>query len=206
MRLLAQHSPSFDPSVPWKDLSEEVRAESRLFRQLALWRRSPHVDRDHEFTRLSCPEWVNVIAFRAPELGGELLAVEQFRHGIDAPTLEIIGGVCEPGEDPALSAQRELREETGHEAEAWVPLGWCTPNPAVQDNRCHFFLATGCRPVGELELDPCEELRVWAVPLPEWERQLAEGTVHHALVLAAWARLMLWDGWPRLRRRLEGEP
>lgn len=203
MRLLAQHSAGFDPSLPWKEQESFLRGTSRLFDQIATRRRSPHTDRDHEFTRLLCPDWVNVIAFTRPEDGGDLLMVEQFRHGIDASTFEIVGGVCDPGEDPFVSAQRELREETGHVSENWVALGSCTPNPAVQNNRCHFFLAQDCVPTGALKLDPSEELRVWAVPWKEWRDMLRTGEVHHALVLAAFLRLYSWGGWSDLRRSLE---
>jgi ADP-ribose pyrophosphatase len=200
MRLLAQHSAGFDPSTPWTEQESSLRGASRLFDQVAARRSSPHTQRSHEFTRLLCPEWVNVVAFTE---GGELLVVEQFRHGIDAPTFEIVGGVCDPGEDPALSASRELREETGFVSERWVPLGSCTPNPAVQNNRCHFFLAQDCRSTGTLELDPSEELRVWALEWTEWRELLRTGGIHHALVLAAFLRLYSWEGWEELRRSLE---
>src|SRR5208337_964796 len=62
-----------------------------------------------------------------PEAGGELLLVEQFRHGNDASTLEVIGGVCDPGEEPGFTARRELLEETGHEAASWVDLAAARP-------------------------------------------------------------------------------
>ncbi|MDR3672536.1 MAG: NUDIX hydrolase [Holophaga sp.] len=173
-----------------------------MFQHFKVRRRSPHTAREHDFTRLLCPDWVNVVAFTAPEQGGELLLVEQFRHGIDASTLEVIGGVCDPGEDPARTAQRELLEETGHTSRQWLKLGSCSPNPAVQNNRCHFFLAQGCVPVADLDLDPSEELRVWAAPWNEAERMLREGTLDHALVLAAMLRLFLWPGWGALERSL----
>ncbi len=203
MRLLAQHSPHFDPSQAWEGETAILRGETRLFRQIGVVRRSPHTGRSHDFTRLECPAWVNVVAFTPLAEGGELLVVEQFRHGIDASTLETIGGVCEPGEDPAGTARRELLEETGHVSDRWVSLGWCSPNPAVQDNRCHLFLALDCRSVAELHLDPSEELRVWAVPWKEWRAKLGSGEIHHALVLSAFFRLEGWDGWHKLRTQLE---
>ena len=176
--------------------------QTRLFQQYRARRRSPHSQRSHDFTRLLCPDWVNVLAFTPAEQGGELLMVEQFRHGIDASTLETIGGVCDPQEPPALSAQRELLEETGFVAGRWVDLGSCSPNPAVQNNRCHFFLALDCRPVAELALDPSEELRVWAVPWAEAEAMLRDQRLDHALVLVAFLRLFLWPGWEAFRRTL----
>jgi len=203
MRLLAESPSGFDPSRPWEELGTSLKGQSRLFDQFSALRRSPHTGREHEFTRLRCPDWVNVIAFRALEEGGELLVVEQFRHGVDASTLEVVGGVCDPGEDPSESGQRELLEETGHLPGRWIPLGSCSPNPAIQNNRCHFFLALDCRPAADLDLDRSEELRLWAVPWREWEEKLRTGEIHHALVLAAFLRLTCWEGWKDLRSSLE---
>jgi 8-oxo-dGTP pyrophosphatase MutT (NUDIX family) len=179
------------------------RGDSRIFRQLQARRRSPHTGREHAFTRLLGPDWVNVIAF-TEDL--ELLVVEQFRHGIDGPTWEIPGGGCDPGEAPDAAARRELEEEAGYRPGAWIPLGSCTPNPATQANRCHTFLALDCRPAAELSLDPAEELRLWAFGWGEWEDRLRSGEVHHALVLTAFLKLRLWEGWPELEGRLQPRP
>ncbi len=200
MRLLHRHPEGFDPDRPWTQESESIRQDSRLFRQIVALRRSPHSGREHAFYRLQGPDWVNVVAFNA---NLELLVVEQFRHGIDASTLEIPGGGCDAGETPLAAAQRELREETGHASRHWVSLGSCTPNPATQNNRCHTFLALECDPDGALELDPAEELQVWAVPWLEWQTRMRQGDIHHALVLSAFQLLGLWEGWPGLCARLE---
>ena len=200
MRLLHRHPEAFDPSTPWAQESESVRQDSRLFQQIVARRRSPHTGLEHAFYRLQGPDWVNVVAFTRSQ---ELLIVEQFRHGIDAATLEIPGGGCDQGEAPALAARRELREETGFVSDHWVALGSCTPNPATQNNRCHTFLALDCDPEGGLELDPAEELQVWASTWPEWQVRMRRGEIHHALVLAAFQLLGLWAGWPELRQRLE---
>ena len=201
MRLLHRHPEAFDPSAAWAQESESVRQDSRLFRQIVARRRSPHTGREHAFYRLEGPDWVNVVAFNR---AGELLVVEQFRHGIDAPTLEIPGGCCDLDEAPETAARRELLEETGHAAGVWVALGSCTPNPATQTNRCHTYLALDCEARGGLALDPAEELQVWACSWQEWRARMGRGEVHHALVLSAFQLLSLWEGWPDLSRRLEG--
>jgi 8-oxo-dGTP pyrophosphatase MutT (NUDIX family) len=203
MRLLAQHSRGFDPALSWEQVGEARRESSPIFHSIHSRRRSPHTGREHVFTLLECPEWINVIAFTPLEAGGEILVVEQFRHGLNLPTLEIVGGLCEPDEDPLHAAQRELMEETGHQAERWISLGSCAPNPAVQTNLCHFYLALGCTSVQELHLDAAEELRVWAFPWSEWEAKLRDGEVNHALVMAAFLRLSFWEGWPELKKTLQ---
>ncbi len=200
MWLLHRQPEGFDPGAPWVQESESVRQDSRLFRQIVARRRSPHTGREHAFYRLQGPDWVNVVAFTR---AGELLVVEQFRHGIDEATLEIPGGGCDAGECPEEAARRELREETGFTSGQWVALGSCTPNPATQNNRCHTFLALDCDPAGDLELDPAEELQVWACSWSEWQALMRQGAIHHALVLSAFQFLSLWAGWPDLRGMLE---
>jgi 8-oxo-dGTP pyrophosphatase MutT (NUDIX family) len=149
---------------------------------------------------------VNVIPFTAQEAGLELLTVEQFRHGVDCASLEIPGGVCDQGEAPLDAAKRELLEETGYASDNWIALGSCSPNPAIQNNRCHFFLALDCAPLRELVLDPTEELRVWAMTFAEWRDKLKSGEVHHSLMYVAFHKLYLSDAWTRLSQQIDDAP
>jgi 8-oxo-dGTP pyrophosphatase MutT (NUDIX family) len=203
MRLIAESPPNFDPAARWRGGAARTLAETPIFGLLEMQRESPGGARG-AFYRLSCPEWVHAIPFVAGAAGPEILAVEQHRHGVDAASLEFPGGVVGPGETPLEAAKRELLEETGHASGDWTCLGSCTPNPAIQDNRCHFFLALGCAPArGQdlglgLDLDPTEELRVWAMSLDEWEQKLRSGEVHHGLMLAAFERLRLSPAWEGL--------
>jgi 8-oxo-dGTP pyrophosphatase MutT (NUDIX family) len=203
MRLLARNPEDFDPARPWIESSRSSREDSRIFRQVIARRASPHTGREHAYFRLEGPDWVNVVAFTPLAQGGELLVVEQFRHGIDRATFEIPGGACDPGEVPLRSAQRELVEETGFVSETWIPLGHCTPNPATQNNLTHSFLALDCRQESNLDPDFTEELALHACGWKEWEGMLRRGEVHHALVLTAFLKLSLWEGWPELKGRLE---
>lgn len=118
-----------------------------------------------------------------------VLLIRQFRYGIDGFTVEIPGGMCDPGEAPMETARRELREETGYESAEWVELGWVYPNPAVQTNRCYTFLARDVRRVGEPKPDPSEAFEQLQVPLDEIPRMIGSGEINHALVVAAFQLL-----------------
>jgi ADP-ribose pyrophosphatase len=65
-----------------------------------------------------------------------------------------------PDEPPLDCAKRELREETGYEADKWAPFGSFALDANRGPTRCHFFLATGLRQAGDLHLDPGEALTV----------------------------------------------
>ena len=102
--------------------------------------RHPVRGTEKEFIVAHAPDWVNVVAV-TPE--GKIVLVRQFRFGSNALSLEVPGGVMEEGEDPIAAGVRELSEETGYGGGKARLLGSVHPNPAIQDNRCHFVLVEG---------------------------------------------------------------
>jgi 8-oxo-dGTP pyrophosphatase MutT (NUDIX family) len=169
---------------PWPLVGRRVLLENRIFRVREDTRREPGAAREHPFWVLEAADWCNIVAVTA---AGELVLGEQWRHGHEAVSLEIPGGIVDPGEEPAVAAARELSEETGFAAREVVPIGVVHPNPAIQANRCHVFLAEGvARPTGSgLHLDPTERIETRLVPLAEVEGLVRRGEITHALVIAA---------------------
>lgn len=171
----------------WTRLARERIQSCRVFDVHRMRVRSPRTGQEHEFYGLECSDWVNVIPF-TPH--GEVVMVRQYRHGADRVTLEVPGGIVDPGETPAQAAARELLEETGYAASEIVPLGGVNPNPALFGNRLHAFAAVGARRVAEIANDSTEETHVELVPEAQLRRLVREGEVDHALVVAA---LCLFD-------------
>jgi ADP-ribose pyrophosphatase len=166
----------------WERLGDETLLHYKVFHVRKSRRRSPRTGADIGFFLLDTPDWVNVLAITAEQ---QLVMIRQFRHGSGRVSLEIPGGLVDPDEtDPAQAAARELREETGYEAARLEQIGVMNPNPSMMTNRCFSYLATGCRLVGGLSMDPGEDIEVVTVPVAELDELLGRGEIDHAIVLA----------------------
>jgi ADP-ribose pyrophosphatase len=67
--------------------------------------------------------------------------VQQYRKPVEATVLEVPAGCIDLNEEPLAAAQRELKEETGFEAQEWHYLGKSYPSPGFTNELFHFYLA-----------------------------------------------------------------
>ncbi len=176
---------------PWKMNGDKVAYDCGFFQVHVQQSASPVTGKEHPFYVLSTWDWVNVIAFTDD---GKIPMVYQFRHGSGDFSLEIPGGAVDQKDGDALDAgKRELLEETGYEAREWHSLGKIHPNPAILNNTCHIYLALGAKKVSELDLDEAEELEVRLHDLAEVKQLIQQGKLQHALVIAAFQLLDLFQ-------------
>ena len=73
----------------------------------------------------------------------QVLLIKQYRYAVDGYLYEVPAGRLEPGEQPIACARRELREETGCDAEVMTPLMRLATTPGFTDETIHLFMATG---------------------------------------------------------------
>lgn len=109
--------------------------------------------------------------------------IENFRVAVGQTLLEIPTGTRELGEDPAETARRELREETGFEAREFRRLHAFWMSPGILNERMHLYLATGLT-AGPRDLDEGEQITNRIVTWDEAVDLLRSGQIEDAKTLA----------------------
>lgn len=181
-RALMVRFPRMTAPKEWKHAEIEPIQDCRVFSVARLRAESPHTGERHTFYRIEASDWVNVVPITP---AGEIVMVRQFRHGSGELSLEVPGGMVDPGETPAQAAARELLEETGYRGRPPERLGIVNPNPALFGNRCHSFVVRDAEPVAAIRNSETEETVVELLPGAELHQRLVAGDIDHALVIAA---------------------
>lgn len=95
--------------------------------------------------------------------GGDVLLVRQYRYAFSRVLTEIPAGKREPGEEPFVTAQRELREEIGATAGKWTELGALIASPGCYGEVLYLYMAQELT-FGDTHPDEDEFLDVMRMP------------------------------------------
>jgi ADP-ribose pyrophosphatase len=178
---------------PWPLIATRNLGSYRVFNLRANQSQDPRSGKVHEFYAIDSVDWVHVLPVTVT---GEVVMIRQFRHGIQAITLEIPGGLVDPGLSPEEAARKELLEETGYGAGDLIPLGWVHPQPAVFSNRCLAFLAPAVTRERTASPEETEDIEILPVALTEIPALIRQGAITNAMVLITFYLYELWKGRP----------
>lgn len=168
-----------------KELTEKTLDSEKIYDGTII-----HVRRDrvllpngHTSTReiVEHPGGVGILAL---DKDGTVLLVRQYHYAFGRTLLEIPAGKREPGEEPFVTARRELQEETGVTADSWTPLGALIASPDCYDEVLYLYLAQGLR-YGETDPDEDEFLSVERMGLEELAHRCMDGEITDAKTVCA---------------------
>ncbi|HTK18198.1 MAG TPA: NUDIX hydrolase, partial [Mucilaginibacter sp.] len=96
-------------------------------------------------------------------------------------SLEIPGGVIDPGEEPQHAMRRELLEETGYQFDDLELLSVVYANPSTANNHTYCYLARGGKKVQEQHLDEQEDIIVEEFTIAEIKDLLLNNKIAQSL-------------------------
>ena len=143
--------------------------------------------RECELEVIHHPGGVGVVAEDAE---GRFCLLRQYRHVAGGWLWEIPAGKRETGEDPSLTASRELREEAGMTASHWSWLGETITSPGIFTEVVQLYHASGLRAQSTAH-EAEEVIEVHWMPLAEIQTMIRRGDITDAKTLAGFYLLSL---------------
>lgn len=99
---------------------------------------------------------------------GNVIVTRQWRPGSDGQVYELAGGHQKPGQTIEEALADELREELGYAAGCVEKLPEFWLDPPSNNVTIAGYLATGCRKVGEPQLEQSEVIERVEMTLNDW--------------------------------------
>jgi 8-oxo-dGTP pyrophosphatase MutT (NUDIX family) len=109
----------------------------------------------------------------------EIYLISQYRPMLKKTVLEAVAGHIEKKETIIAAARRELKEETGIEAQQLEEIARIQMSGSVFKSTANLFLAKGLE-IGDNNLDDTEEISVVKMPLTTAVEKVMLGEINHA--------------------------
>ncbi|WP_372796331.1 NUDIX hydrolase [Pontiella sp.] len=117
---------------------------------------------------------------------GRFVFIRQFRKPMERICFEVVAGNCDPGEDEAVSAGRELQEETGYAATSLELLGPVFPSVGYCTERIDVYFADVAAEPGAVSFDDDERIETVILTEEEMDEKIRANEIADAKTLAAW--------------------
>uniref|UniRef100_UPI00402B05D2 ADP-ribose pyrophosphatase n=1 Tax=Bacillus methanolicus TaxID=1471 RepID=UPI00402B05D2 len=131
----------------------------------------------------------------------KIVMVEQYRKPLEKSIVEIPAGKLEKGEDPRITALRELEEETGYECEQMEWLISFATSPGFADEIIHIYVAKGLsKKENAAGLDEDEFVDLIELTLDEALQYIKEQRIYDSKTVIAVQYLQLQEA---LKNKLE---
>jgi len=167
-------------NMPFELLRSETLLKGRAFAIRRDWLKTP----DGRETKYDIIEHGGSVILVPLDADGNLLFVRQYRHAAGTDLLELPAGTLDEGEEPAVCAAREIREETGFAAGTLEKIGEFYLAPGYSTEFMIVYLARDLT-YDPLEADADEFLSVERIPLAEAIQMAERGEMPDAKSLAA---------------------
>ncbi|KAA1024750.1 ADP-ribose pyrophosphatase [Pseudonocardia sp. Ae406_Ps2] len=132
-------------------------------------------------------EHPGAVAVVAVDESGRVRMLHQYRHAVRRRLWELPAGLLDvAGEDPAVTADRELTEEAGLSARDWSVLLDVVPSPGFSDESVRIFLARDLveKPRPDLGDDEEADLELRWIPIAEALGMVFSGEIVNAVSCA----------------------
>lgn len=128
------------------------------------------------------------VSVLAVDSRNEAYLVNEYAYALGTNSIEVVSGGIDQGETPLEAAKRELKEESGLEAEEWIDLGTVNPFTSIVESPSYLFLAKKLKE-GTRSLENGEFLEVLKVPMEKAVEMVMQSKITHgpscALILKA---------------------
>jgi ADP-ribose pyrophosphatase len=112
---------------------------------------------------------------------GKIILVKQYRKSLNRTLIEIPAGRIEVGEDPKITALRELEEETGYGAREVTYIQSFATSPGFADEIIHLYLAENLYEIENPAAgDEDEFIELLEATIDEAEQMVAAGDIYDA--------------------------
>ena len=118
---------------------------------------------------------------------GRIVLIRQQRIAVEENLIELPAGTMEAGEEPIVTARRELMEETGYRADELVPALKFYTSPGFVKEEMRLFKATKLT-AGPTALDDDEKIEPLLLDLPQAMGMVLSGEIRDAKTIIG----LLW--------------